>query len=46
MNMIIAIDMTILARYHFDDDDDDDDDDDLITVITLDITISLSSFSI
>jgi hypothetical protein len=43
--MIIAIDMTILARYHFDDDDDDDDDD-LITVITLDITISLSSFSI
>ena len=42
MNMIIAIDMTILARYHFDDDDDDD----LITVIILDITISLSSFSI
>ena len=39
-NMIIAIDMTILARFHFDDDDD------LITVITLDITISLSSFSI
>ena len=43
MNMIIAIDMTILARYDFDDDDDDDD---LITVIILDMTISLSSFSI